>query len=316
MPRILFVKTSSLGDVIHHCAAVSDAARQIPGIEIHWVVEETFAAIPRMHANVRRAIPVAVRRWRGSWWQPGAWKEVAVLRRMLRAQAYDAVIDTQGLVKSALLCALACGPKHGMDRASAREPLASLLYDHRHRVAREQHAVERNRQLTAQALGYSVRGACDYGLRLQQQQPIALEAPYVVLLTMTSRADKRWPDAHWVRAGRKIAARGARCVLPWGNEDERLRSEAIAREIRNAIVPRRMSLEELAALLQHARAVAGVDTGLTHLAAAVGVPTVGIYCASDPARTGLHGAARAQNLGRMGETPDPERVGEALAAFL
>lgn len=314
MPRILFVKTSSLGDVIHHCPAVSDAARRIPGIEIDWLVEEAFVTIPRMHPSVRRAIAVGVRRWRRSWWQAAPWNEIRALRQTLRERAYDAVIDTQGLVKSAALCTLASGPTHGMDHASAREPFASLLYAHRHAVARDQHAVERNRQLTAAALGYVVNGACDYGLRAMPMQPIAIDGAYAVLLTMTSRAAKRWPDAHWVRAGREIAAGGISCVLPWGSEEERLRCESIARQIPDAIVPRRMSLEELGAVLQQSRAVLGVDTGLTHLAAALGARTVGIYCASDPAKTGVHGLAQARNIGGIGETPEPERVLAALAA--
>jgi heptosyltransferase-1 len=315
VPRILFVKTSSLGDVIHHCPAVSDATRNLPGVEIDWLVEETFAPIARMHPGVRRAIPVAVRRWRRSLAERAAWTEIRALRRTLQAQAYDAVIDTQGLLKSALLAALARGPSHGMDRSSAREPFASLFYAHRHAVAPEQHAVERNRQLTAAALGYAADGPCDYGLRAASVQPVAIEGPYAALLTMTSRAGKRWPDAHWVRVGREISARGLRCVLPWGSEEERVRCESIARGMPNAIVPRHLSLEELSALLARSRAVIGVDTGLTHLAAALGVPTVGVYCASDPRRTGLHAPSRAQNIGAVGETPEPERVLAALAAL-
>jgi heptosyltransferase-1 len=315
VPRILFVKTSSLGDVVHHCPAVSDAARNLPGAEIDWLVEEAFVPIARMHPRVRRAIPVAMRRWRRSLAERAAWKEIRALHRTLQSQAYDAVIDTQGLLKSAMLAALARGPSHGMDRASAREPLASLLYAHRHAVAPAQHAVERNRQLTAAALGYRPDGPCDYGLRAASLPPFAIEGPYAALLTMTSRAGKRWPDAHWVRAGREISARGLRCVLPWGSEEERVRCESIARQIPGALVPRHLSLEEMSALLGRSRAVLGVDTGLTHLAAALGVPTVGIYCASDPLRTGLHAPSRAQNIGGVDETPEPERVLAAFAAL-
>jgi len=316
VPRILFVKTSSLGDVVHHCPAVSDAARNLPGIEIDWLVEEAFVSIPRMHPAVRRAIPVAMRRWRGALWRAAAWKEMRTLRQTLRASRYDAVVDTQGLLKSAVLGALAAGPSHGLDRGSAREPLAALFYAHRHAVPRGQHAVERNRQLTAAALGYAASGECDYGLQAAQGAPRPGDRPYVVLLAMTSREDKRWPEAHWMRAGREIAARGMRSLLPWGTEEERTRSETIAREIPDAVVPRRMSLEELAALFQRSRAVLGVDTGLTHLAAALGAAVIGIYCASDPALTGLHGSARARNLGGIGQTPAPESVLASLSALL
>lgn len=316
MPRILFVKTSSLGDVIHHCPAVSDAARALPGAGIDWMVEEAFAGVPALHANIRRVIPVALRRWRGALWNPSVWSEIGALRRALAAETYDAVIDTQGLLKSALLCTLAPGAKHGMDRASLREPLAARFYDVRHAVPRERHAVERNRQLAAAALGYAVSGACDYALRAQGPPPIAVGAPYALLLTMTSRADKLWADAHWSELGRMLSGRGIRAVLPWGSEDERTRCEAIARDIPDALVPRRLSLEELAGMIRGARGAAGVDTGLTHLSAALGAATVGIFCASEPALTGLYGSARARNLGGAGASPGAASVLDALEELL
>jgi len=315
VPQILFVKTSSLGDVIHHCPAVSDAARAIPGAEIDWMVEEAFAAIPAMHAHVRRVIPVAVRRWRGALWHPSVWSEIGSLRRALATQAYDFVVDTQGLVKSAILSALASGARHGMDRASLREPFAARFYDVRHAVPRERHAVARNRQLAAAALGYSANGACDYALRTAGAAPIEVRPPYAILLTMTSRTEKLWADASWSRLGGDLAARGIRCVLPWGNESERTRCESIAREIRDAIVSRHLSLAELASLMRAAQCAAGVDTGLTHLCAALGVPTIGIFCASDPALTGLYGSARARNLGAAGAPPQPNAVNAALEAL-
>lgn len=316
MPRILFVKTSSLGDVIHHCPAVSDAARALPDAEIDWLVEEAFAAIPALHANVRRVIPVAMRRWRGTLWNPAVWSEIGALRRSLAARPYDAVIDTQGLLKSALLCSLASGAKHGMDRASLREPLAAPFYDVRHAVPRGQHAVERNRQLAAAALRYPVSGACDYALQTQRPPPVAVGAPYVVLLTMSSRADKLWQKERWSELGRMLGARSIRSVLPWGSESERARCDSIAAEIPHGIVPPRLSLEELAGQMRGARGAAGVDTGLTHLCAALGVATVGIYCASQPALTGLYGSARVRNLGGAGASPPAASVFAALEGLM
>ena len=152
MKSILFVKTSSLGDVVHHCPAVSDAAARVPGARIDWVVEEPFAGVAAMHPAVRRVIPVSVRRWRAALWHPGVWSEMSEFRRALGAERYDAVIDTQSLIKSALVCRFAHGTRHGMDRASAREALAARFYDVRHRVPRGLHAVERNRRLTAASL--------------------------------------------------------------------------------------------------------------------------------------------------------------------
>jgi len=304
MRTILFVKTSSLGDVVHNCPAVSDAARAAPDAAIDWIVEEPFAGIARMHRAVRRVIPVAMRRWRAALWMPSVWSEMRAWRRALRAERYAAVLDTQSLLKSALIAALASGPRHGMDRASAREPLAARFYDVRHAVPRELHAVERNRRLSGASLGYSVETPVDYGLRA----PAAEKSGQVVLLTMTSRADKLWPEARWIELARALRAPA---VLPWGSGAERARAERIASAVGGS-VPERMSLEELARLFVNAQSVVGLDTGLTHLAAALGAPTVGIYCGSDPALTGIYGAPRARNVGAAGRAPAADEVLQAL----
>ena len=316
MPRILFVKTSSLGDVVHNCPAVSDVARCVPGAEIDWLVEEPFAEIAALHRSVRRVIPVALRRWRRALWNPAVWSGIGALRRALGAERYDAVIDTQGLMKSALFCTLASGEKHGMDRASLREPIAARAYDVRHAIARDQHAVERNRQLAAAALGYAVPQDCDYGLRAECLAPGEAGADHVVLLTMSSRRDKLWPEERWIALGRALAERGLNSLLPWGSANERARCERLASRIAGAQIPRCMPLGELARVLRRARGVAGVDTGLSHLAAAVGVPVVGIYCATDPALTGLYGSARVRNLGATGAPPATARVLAALEELM
>ncbi|MBM3368154.1 MAG: lipopolysaccharide heptosyltransferase I [Betaproteobacteria bacterium] len=315
MPRILFVKTSSLGDVVHNCPAVSDVARYLPGSVIDWVVEESFAEVVRLHPAVREVIPVAIRRWRGELVLAGTWSELAAFRRRLQASPYDHVIDSQGLVKSGLVTWFARGRRHGFDRASAREPFAARFYDQRHAVDTAPHAVERNRQLTAAALGYAASGACDYGLVTGAPgmgESLELPQPLAVLLTMTSREYKLWPEEHWRALGAALAASGIHCVLPWGSEEERHRCARIASAIPRAVVPRRMTLTELAGLARVARFVAGVDTGLAHLAAALGRPTLGIYCGSNPRLTGLHAGSTVRNLGAEGTPPSPS---EALAAL-
>ena len=315
MPRILFIKTSSLGDVIHHCPAVSDAARMLPGAEIDWVVEEGFAPIAAMHRAVHRVFPVAVRRWRAAPWRPAVWAEVAAFRRAVAAARYDFVIDSQGLLKSALLALAARGVRHGYDASSAREPLANHFYKVRHPVSRDLHAVVRNRALTGAALGYAVQGPAEYGLGAGDEAPLDAGGRFCVLLTMTSRADKLWPEAYWSELAQTLAARGIASILPWGTDAERERCARIARGVPKAVVPRRMSLEELARQMRHAGACIGVDTGLTHLAAALGVPALGIFCGSDPALTGLHGGERVRNLGASGAPPSVAEVGRALEAF-
>jgi heptosyltransferase-1 len=305
MRTILFVKTSSLGDVVHNCPAVSDVARALPEARIDWVVEEPFAGVAALHRAVRRVIPVAVRRWRSALWNPAVWSEIGAWRRALRAEQYDIVVDTQSLLKSALITKTALGTRHGLDRASAREWLAPLFYDVRHAVPRELHAVERNRRLAAASLGFSFeKKSVDYGLRA----PAAEKSRYVVLLTMTSRADKLWPEARWIELARELRMPA---MLPWGSDAERSRAQRIATAIGGTALPRRLAPDELARLFAAATRVIGLDSGLTHLAAALDVPTVGIYCGSDPALTGLYGAPRASNVGAAGRVPE---VAEVLQA--
>src|SRR3989449_926495 len=305
MTRILFVKTSSLGDVVQNCPAVSDAARMLPGAQIDWVVEEPFAGIVAMHASLRRVIPVALRRWRRALWSPAVWGELRALRRALTAERCDAVIGSQALRKSAAMCFWAAGPKQGMDAASAREPLAARFYDVTHTVSWHLPAVERNRRLTAEALGFALDEGVSYGLRAEGASPLEQDSSYAVFLTMTSRKDKLWPESRWIETGRAL---DMPVVLPWGNNAERGRAERIRAAVPQAIVPQRMALEELARLFVHARGVIGLDTGLTHLAAALGAPTVGIYCGSDPALNGLYGAPNAKNVGRPGRAPEASEV--------
>lgn len=300
MPRILLVKTSSLGDVVHNLPVASDIASAIQNAEIDWLVEEAYASIPLLHRCVKRAIPVALRRWRNAWWRRESRRELGVFLRDLRADEYDAVIDTQGLIKSAVAARAARGRRYGFDRASAREPF-TMFYHRTFHVPRDLHAVERNRSLAAQALGYTLPGRVDYGIHVARARFEWLTAQrYGVLIHATSAAHKLWPEQNWIESGRAIAARDIRAVLPWGNKLERSRSERLAALIPGAVVPPALSVADLASVLAGAEYALGVDTGLTHLAVAVGIPTVGIYSATNPSRTGLYGSPRALNLGGVG----------------
>ncbi|MFC5299795.1 lipopolysaccharide heptosyltransferase I [Azospira restricta] len=309
--RILLVKTSSLGDVIHNLPVAADLARQIPGIEIDWCVEESFADIPRLSPAVRETIPVAVRRWRKRLFSGATWREIGALRRRLAGGGYDAVLDTQGLLKSALIATLAAGRRLGHDRNSAREPLAARFYDQTFAVPRELHAVERNRRLAAAAFGYAPPPALDYGIAAPAFAAAWLpETPLAVLLTATSRDDKLWPEADWIALGRALEKRGLSPILPAGNAVERERAARIAAAIPGAVAAPPLSIRELAGVLGRARLAVGVDTGLAHLAAALQVPTVALYTATEPALTGVAGAGFARNLGGAGRPP---AVGEVLA---
>ncbi len=231
----------------------------------------------------------------------------------LSARQYDLALDTQGLLKSALISRCVRAPRCGFDWKSAREPLASLFYDRTFSVARNQHAVERNRQLAARALGYTLERPADYGIRAPDVPlPWLPRGPYAVLLHATSRDDKLWPEPNWTALGLRLRHAGMDVVLPWGSERERERSERLCASIPGALVSPRLNLNEAAALLGHARGAVGVDTGLSHLAAALNIPTIGIYTYTDRGLTGLRAGARAINLGGKGVTPGVDEVTAAL----
>ena len=311
-PRVLFVKLSSLGDVIHHMPAVTDLAQFMPGARIGWAVEEAYAELVRLHPGVAEVIPVGLRGLRRNMLSPARWRRVAEARRALRGGAWDYVIDAQGLIKSALVTRAARAPAFGLDRLSARERAAARFYDVKIPVARERHAVERNRELVAKVFGYRPEGPARYGLAPPAAAPAwAPTLPYAVLLHAASRADKRWPEERWISLARTLAVNGCASVFPGGSDEERRVAARLARDIPEAVAAPAMGLAEAAALIARAQAVAGVDTGLTHLAVALGRPTVGIYTATRPELTGRHGPG-ATSLGGPGAAPTVEAVAAAL----
>jgi heptosyltransferase-1 len=310
MADILFIKTSSVGDIIHHMPAVTDARRHRPDARLCWVVEDDGAPLVRLHPAVDEVITVSSRRWRRSGLSLAVLRDVAAFRRRLRARAYDLIVDTQGLFRTALIAWLARGVRHGYDRASIRESFAARFYDVRHAVAKNLHAVERNRTLTGLALGYRPDGAPDYGLNREALK--AGGAPYAVLLHATARAEKEWPIEHWIALGASLASRNVDLVLPWGNERERERAETLAQKLPRARVADRQPLDCVARLIAGASFVVGVDTGLLHIAAALGVPLVGIFLGSQPALTGPVGSGPIEIVGTMGRAPSVDDVAQAL----
>jgi len=290
--RVLIVKTSSMGDVLHTLPALTDAMLAIPGIRFDWVVEEGFAQIPSWHEAVERVIPVAIRRWRKAWFSAPIKAERKAFRDTLQAVNYDVIIDAQGLVKSAaLVTRLAKGVKHGMDWQTAREPLASLFYNRRHHIARQQHAVERTRELFAQSLGYrkpETQG--DYAIArhflTQQDNPTQ---PYTVFLHATTRDDKHWPEAHWRELIGLLKESELRIKLPWGAPHEEARAKRLAEGFDFVEVLPRLSLEEIAHVLAGAKFVVSVDTGLSHLTAALDRPNITLYGPTDPGLIGGYG---------------------------
>ncbi|OED42821.1 lipopolysaccharide heptosyltransferase I [Endozoicomonas sp. (ex Bugula neritina AB1)] len=290
--KVLIVKTSSLGDVIHTLPALTDAAKAIPSIRFDWVVEENFAEIPSWHPAVDKVIPVAIRRWRKSLlrtWRSGEW---SAFKKTLSSEKYDAIIDAQGLVKSAFLTRKAQGSTFGLDKDSAREPFASRFYDHPQTVSWDQHAVERIRQLFASSLGYTLPEHTGH-FQLDKSHfdtGLIANTPYVVFLHGTTWPTKHWPENYWSNLAAKVNSSDFHVVLPWGNGRERVRAELIASTVDHATVLPKLSLAGVAGVITAAKAVVSVDTGLGHLTAALETPAVSLYGPTNPKKVGAYGA--------------------------
>ena len=287
--KVLVVKTSSMGDVIHTLPALTDATNAIPGISFDWVVESTFKDVPYMHPKVNRVIVVSIRKWRKNPFK--YLSEIRASIQEIKKEQYDVVIDAQGLIKSALISCLANGKKYGLSKTSSREPLASLAYQHKIDVPKGQHAINRVRQLFAKSLGYDfVVEELSYGLRKEDfLEPTSLKAPYLVFLHGTTWASKHWPNEYWRELITLATSQGFTVYLPWGSEQEKMRADKLTNNIEQAHVLPQSSIKQLAATLMHAHGVVGVDSGLAHLAAACGVPAITLYGATSTELTSTMG---------------------------
>lgn len=316
--RLLIVKTTSMGDVVHALPAISDIRRQRPGLAIDWLVEAPFAAIPALHPAVRRVLPIAWRKWRKSLWSPATRAALVKARAELKRDDYDLVIDLQGLLKSVMWGLQARGPLAGYDRHSIREPLAALAYQRTAAVPRELHAVQRCRRLVALLLGYPVpESPPDFGLVPPSPSPAGWQPPVLsaALIPCASRPEKLWPEAHWIAIGQRLKKASLTPVLVWGNDQERARAERIAAAC-GGLVPPFLSVADMAAVLARARQVVGLDTGFSHLAAAFGAPTIGIYCDHEPGLAGITGPGPVASFGGKGQVPTLEQVMAQLEKHL
>jgi heptosyltransferase-1 len=290
--QILIIKTSSLGDVIHTLPALTDTQKHYPDLQCDWLVEETFAEIPAWHPVVKRVIPVALRRWRKQPWQTwysGKWHQFI---QTLKLKQYDKVIDAQGLIKSAWLTVKARGQRCGLDRHSAREPLAALAYQQRYAIPKNQHAVTRVRQLFAEVLDYPLPNSPpDYGIvkHCKPQCPSSNTLSTVIFLHGTTWVTKHWPDSYWIALAERVTAADLAIRLPWNTVQEYERAKQIATIHPNISLIPKSNLQGIATELAQAQAIVGVDSGLAHLAAALAVPSVTLYGATEPARTGTYG---------------------------
>jgi heptosyltransferase-1 len=315
--NVLVVRPSSLGDIVYALATVTDIRAARPEAKIDWVAEPAFVGVTALCPDIRRVIPFALRAWRTEAFRPQTWREVSVFRRALRSVHYDAILDLQEQVKGALIARTARGVRHGFDRASIREPVATLFDDVHHHISQDIHFVERCRQLAASALRYETHGPPRWNLQTPTPATAIPDRPFVVALHATSRGDKLWPEVKWRSVLEAWDRAGFAIVIPWGSADEKARSERLARDIASAQVPPRVEVQELAAIIDRAALAIGVDTGLTHLAAALGTPTVALFTVTDPSLAGVACAGpHARDLGGLGSVPSVEDVLGAAGTLL
>ncbi len=317
MSGVLVVRPSSLGDVVYALALVSDLARNLPGLPVDWVAEDAFVDLVRLDPRIRRVVPLALRRWRHAPLAKATWRDMAAFRHALRQERYDAILNLQEQVKGAVVSWFAQGTRHGLDRANIREPIATLVDHVHHPVSRDLHIVDRCRGVAAAALGYSVDGPPRWRFEPPPTNSATPAGPYALAFHATSRTDKQWPEDQWRALVTHFARAGFVTLLPWGNAAEEARSRRIADGSEGAVIPPRQSLPELATLARHAEIVVGVDTGLTHLAAALGTSTVAIFTATDPRLAGVACAGpHARDAGGNGLVPPLAEIVDVCAQLL
>ena len=301
-----------MGDVVHALPVVNDIHAHHPGAVVDWLVESPFAAIPQMHPGVRRVLSMSWRKWRGQLLRGDTWRDMRALRDDLRRQRYDLTLDLQGLLKSAAWARQAGAPVVGYDKHSIREPLATWLYQRQAAVEPDLHAVQRCRALAAAHMNYANPViAANFGLRAPEPIWKPRWRNYALLIPNASRREKLWPERHWVSVGRRMLELGLTPVVCWGRPEEQTLAERIAASC-DGDVPPFLKVGEMASVLAGAQQVVGLDTGFTHLAAALGRPTLGIYCDHEPGLAGITGPGRVASIGGRGQVPSRADV---LALF-
>ena len=337
VPKILLVKLSSLGDVLHNLPIVWDLRKRLPNAQIDWIVEEGYVHLleplktTETFRGIDRIIPVAFRRWRKNLFSIRTWCEFFAMRKVLQATIYDVALETQGLLKSALVCALARKSENaiaaGLGNAtehSGYEPMARMFYTQSVHVPVKCHAIDRSRWVMCSAFDWPLLNRNEEPPLfypndfVEQLAPLTIEglrneangvtAPYVVCFHSTARAAKRWPSESWIEIGKALSSQGYQVLFPWGSPEEMKTSALMASQVPGAIVPRAFSIYEAYRLVAHAALTIGVDTGLTHLAAAMGKPTIEIYCDSPRWKTEGYWSGNIANLGDFKCIPQASAV--------
>lgn len=316
--KLLVIKSSSMGDVVHALPVAQDIAEHFPGARIDWVVEESFRDIPVLSPRVNSIVVTAFRRWQKHLLEGRTWAEIAAVRLQVREGAYDLVIDLQGLIRTGIVAHWAGAPAAGFSFQTVREKPAALAYSPQLRfsIPETVGAVNRYRALAGAALGYKPEGRPRFGLRTASESTFQIEAPYAALAVNTSQSRKLWPEQHWLQVGSYLSGRGLKCVLFWGSEEERLRVQRLSAGIPGSLVAPRLALADLAVVLRGAAIVVGVDTGLSHLGAALGRPTIGIFVQTSLEKVPIVGDGLYVNAGGPGQMPLPDEIIRYCEEFL
>lgn len=299
--RVLLIKLTSMGDLMHALPAITDARRIMPDIEFDWVVDEAFAEVASWHDAVKQVIPSAHRRWKKNLTQSVTNGQLKAFYRKLNADDYDVILDAQNNLKSALITGLRRGRSHGLDKTSIREKPAHWAYHYLHNVDKSQHAITRQRQLFAEAIGYDMpQTAPDYGIARSRMQLPDIELPgnYLVFVHNASWSTKLWPESHWHQLIEKAAQAGYNVVLPCGNEEELQRAKRLAMHHDNATALPKLTLSQIGAIIAQAAGAVCCDTGLCHLAAVLDVPSVSFYGPTSAALIGATGANQHHLIAR------------------
>lgn len=300
--KVLLVKTSSMGDLIHTFPALTDAMNAIEGIEFHWLVEEAFQDIPTWHPAVSKVILIGLRRWRKNWRKAWQNKEIQQFKRNLRKEQYDLIIDAQGLIKSAIPAFLAKGKVAGFDKKSIKESLASLLYQNHYTVAKNQHAIFRTRHLFSQIFNYSItQDKVDFGIQIQSQ-PLN-KKPYLLFLHGTTWKTKFWPELYWIELCQLMHKKGYVIYFPMVDKTDQMRVEQIIKQAQVGELMKPMGLQAMAESIKGSSGVVGVDSGLAHLTAALNIPAVTLFGATDKNLTGAIGQCQINLQSEFGCSP-------------
>ena len=289
MIRILIVKLTSLGDLIHTMPAITDIQHNSSEVELDWLVDEQFSEIPAWHSFVNKTIAIGLRRWRRNI-NSRSLSEFMNCISEIRSKNYDFIVDVQGLLKSSILGSIiAKGESHGYADTSIKEKYASLFYNYKYHVPLNLHAVTRIRNLCSQVLNYSIDEAeINYGVKEQLQNKE--RDNYIVLIPHSSNPIKNWEEKKWIELAKLINAEGLKVKVSWGSEFEKQQATRIAQASNTEVAEKlNLNINSIGKFLAKAKAVVSLDTGFSHIAAALETPNICLCITSDPNLSGAIG---------------------------